>query len=510
MFMSMTSYQFRLLKLFALFLMSIYDLCSAQLILKDQALAKALFERATGVKINIQDPRIIQMSQLLSQGKPKAAIQIAINDPMFTNVRAKNFAIQLSNKSGVVNKPLDDMSALITGIIRDNIDFRKILTSDFRYDLAGGGSEGSYVDMLMNNGFIEYEGNYLFQESDKNNNSRRFFNLHEALVKKDGFYTSIYIDRVDSVTAGAITSLTDRMQKLNQTLHVEKLPESAGVLTTRAFGINNYNGGTNRRPIEYVVTQFLCSSMSEIANNQVSDFYIGKDVSRFPGGDHEAFVNNCKSCHTIMDSWRGAFGKIDYKEFRTSGGGFLTGIVHGDIFRQDRFSSYLKIRDFWKLNNSNKSIDLTKYVVTSKSDVNDKLPIDVYFRDSVAIYNPDSNVNITNGIIKKMTPDSTSQGYTMTDNRFVNLAANKYGWRGPYSQGGVGLNQFGQMISDSRAFSTCITQKLFKDLCYSDLTAKPDRLEYWSTRFENINYQLKSLTGEIVLHPDCGLTRGAK
>ncbi len=472
-----------------------------------QVLAQRVFERITGVKIQLSDSRVLEMSQFFQQGKPKAAVQIALRDPQFTNVRARNFAVQLSNKSGAVNKPLDDMSALITGIIRDNIDFRKILTADFHYQIAGGGSEDSYYDLLLNNGFAEYEGDRLKLEPQTN--SRRFFDLHTALVKKNDFYTFVYIDRIDADIAAKTADLADRKNKLRATYHLEKMPENAGVFTTRAFGLANYAGGTNRRPVEYVVKQFLCSSMSEIANNQVSDYYVGKDVSRFPGGDRNTYITNCKSCHTIMDSWRGAFAKIEFSGIRVASGEYAQGIAHGDIYRQVRFNSYLNIRDFWKKQNSSKTIDTANYVINSKSNVDDTVPLDLYFRNEVATFST-YRFNTSNGVVLKMTPSGGDYGYTQIDNDFVNLASTKYGWRGPFSQGGKGLNQFGQMIADSKAFSKCIVSKIFKEVCYRDLKLQPARHDYWTSRFENINYQMRSLIGEIAIHPDCGLTMGGQ
>lgn len=467
-----------------------------------QVLAQRVFERITGVKIQLSDSRVLEMSRLFQQGKPKTAVQIALRDPQFTNVRARNFAVQLSNKSGVVNKPLDDMSALITGIIRDNIDFRKILTADFQYQIVGGGSENSFFDLFLKNGFAEYEGDRLYLEPASI--QRRFFDLHTQLVKKNDFHTVVYVDIVDAKLAAAKENLAERKQSLNSSLHIEKMPEFAGLFTTRGFGESNYSGGTNRRPVEYVVKQFLCSSMSEIANNQVSDYYVGKDVSRFPGGDRNAYITNCKSCHTIMDSWRGAFAKIDYSGMRVPNGEFVQGITHGDIYRQVRFNSYLNMRNFWKQKNTSKTIDTSKYVITSDSNQDDKFPMDLYFRLEIATYNS-SRFNTSNGVVLKMTPSSNEQGYTLTDNTFVNLASDKYGWRGPYSQGGKGLNQFGQMIADSKAFSQCMVSKIFKEVCYRDLKLQPARHDYWTSRFENINYQMRTLIGEMVIHPDCGL-----
>lgn len=311
-------------------------------------LARRLFERITGVKIAQGDVRVSKMAILLANGKPNSAIQIALKDPAFTNVRARNFALQLSNKANSLNVNLDDMSALITGIIRDDIDFREILTADYHYELSNGHSYKNNFNLLLENAFAESEGLYLSKDY-ATTADRRLPDLFLGLVKMPGIYVPISyntgkLNKIYSKPGSKDASLIDE-----SVVHTERHPDPAGVLTTRGFASSQYSGGTNRRPVEYVVRNFLCSSMGEIANNMASDAYVGKDVSRFPGGNHQTYLNSCKSCHTVMDSFRGAFAKSDFKQLA---GQFGEGsaLFHGDFgvkyytLAQDWRNTYLFLK----------------------------------------------------------------------------------------------------------------------------------------------------------------------
>ncbi len=291
-------------------------------------LARRLFERITGVKIASGDERVSKMAGLLAKGKPNSAINIALNDPSFTNVRARNFALQLSNKANSLNVNLDDMSALITGIIRDDIDFREILTAHYHYELSNGHSYKNNFNMLLENNFAEAEGLYLARDYVYTYD-RRLPDLHLGLEKTSGMFVPI------SYNTGKLNKIYSKPGRKDglvdeSMVQTERHPDPAGILTTRGFGASQYSGGTNRRPVEFVVRNFLCSSMGEIANNMASDAYVGKDVSRFPGGNHQTYLNSCKSCHTVMDSFRGAFAKSDFKQL-SGQFGENAALFHGDF-----------------------------------------------------------------------------------------------------------------------------------------------------------------------------------
>ena len=92
------------------------------------------------------------------------------------------------------------------------------------------------------------------------------------------------------------------------------------------------------------MNQFLCVTMAEAADSNASDQFIGRDVERFPGGDYNKFLTSCKSCHSVMDAMRPAFGKMDYTNFTN---GAATGIysqMNGQFFKNhnlsDNYSKY--------------------------------------------------------------------------------------------------------------------------------------------------------------------------
>ena len=103
-----------------------------------------------------------------------------------------------------------------------------------------------------------------------------------------------------------------------------------------------------------------------------------------------------------------------------------------------------------------------------------------------------------------MNNGSFAYGAEVKDDKFVNLASSSFGWRGPNKDGGSGMNQFGRMVADSEAFSSCMTKKWFQTVCYKDLSESPKLLKKWAKQFE-INYKVKSLVAEMVVSPECGI-----
>ncbi|WP_413291498.1 hypothetical protein [Bdellovibrio sp. HCB337] len=739
-------------------------------------IAKRLFERITGLKVPANDVRVRDMAQHLAGGQKMMAISIALNDPAFTNIRARNFALRLSNKSQSVNVDFNDTSALITGVIRDNLDFRNVLTSAYYYDLKTGGLYGNIYQLQAGNPLLEGD--------------TRMLSLHTDLIQVAGpsILTSYNSGLITTINGNAALSVAQKSTDINsKAITYTANPDPAGILTTRGFASTQYSSGSNRRPVEFLVKNFLCSSMAEIGNSQASDAYVGKDIDRFVGGNHNNYIQNCKSCHTVMDGMRGAFAKVDYAQHTGDQIGLGT-LAHGSNATQNKTRRDLWLREYFnaelledelptKLDTAvyvtnMRAANLMDYTFATSKVMTGKLATlaerreemayteqlslvapyeltEVYnlfaktftgdkstvlaavtagklsasytagtplaqflvFIDSqipatwpvwkktaykttilnaraaqVAIvpkakevhrvlkgwshflvfselskhpelkslilkdatkvfsatntnaawlpleqslayfvqmgnytfsqtlaevavisktqldailanktdatnlknygekcmssanintfltcefeYNKDksfigqliiqkittngapadfikavsahiknvhiglnnsasvsrrigwiryltsvnqfmyfggSNFDLDSGVANKMNSGKFEEGYRMADDSFVNLAAESYGWRGPYKSGGRGLSQFGQMFADSRAFSSCMTQQIFKSICYKDLREKPFDLSLWSARFESLGYKVRDLIGEMAASPQCGI-----
>lgn len=276
---------------------------------QDMKNAKRLYERMTGVKAPSTKPELLAVANLLSEGKKSEAANYITKTPDFLNVQIKNLALKLSNKDESVKVPFSDFAALIAGVVRDNRDFREVLTADYYYDVTGvTNADDQRMRFFNQNNFTPVETSYL--------------NLQSALVfrpRQKLVVNAIHSESVQSEVTSPLVNLADH-------------PEPAGVLTTRTFAERNLSGGTNRRAVEFSLKQFLCVSMAEAADANASDQYVGRDVERFPGGDHNKYLTSCKSCHSVMDGMRGAFAKLDYSNFTHGGATGFYSQMHGGFF----------------------------------------------------------------------------------------------------------------------------------------------------------------------------------
>ncbi|MFM6927516.1 MAG: hypothetical protein ACKOX6_03590 [Bdellovibrio sp.] len=255
----------------------------------DISLAKKLYERMTGVKASAKKAELQKVISLVAAGKNADAAAYITTTPDFLNVQVKNFALRLSNKDNSVNVGFNDFAALVTGVVRDNKDFRDILTAEYYYDITGGGNELDQRTRLIN------QTNYSVAETT-------YLDLTTALT---------FHPKQQLIVKSADTGIP-QAERSNLYVTTGDNPEPSGVFTTRTFAERSLSGGTNRRAVDFTMNQFLCVTMAEAADSNASDQYIGRDVERFPGGDYNKFLTSCKSCHSVMDAMRPAFGKMDY------------------------------------------------------------------------------------------------------------------------------------------------------------------------------------------------------
>src|SRR5690348_10526286 len=93
--------------------------------------AKRLFERLTGTTPN--SATLTQMATDIGGSNAIGAANLAMQDPSFYNVTVLNFAQPMSNKPQALFVPLNDYTATIIGMVRDNIPFNTVLSADLIY-----------------------------------------------------------------------------------------------------------------------------------------------------------------------------------------------------------------------------------------------------------------------------------------------------------------------------------------------------------------------------------------
>jgi hypothetical protein len=208
------------------------------------------------------------MAADIAGGSPLDAALAAVEAPSFYNVTLKNFAAPWTNEEQSVFVPLNDYTATVIGMVRDDEPFSTLLSADILY--VGSGINPPYSN-----------GNNDHYETMENQGT----DLKATLVKtSQSAATGLPADAV------------------------------AGILTTRAAAAAFFIAGTNRAMFRFTVLNHLCKDLEELKDVTLPVDRIRQDVSRSPGGDSRIYMNNCVGCHTGMDPMTQAFAYYDYDE----------------------------------------------------------------------------------------------------------------------------------------------------------------------------------------------------
>ena len=280
--------------------------------------AKRMHDRLTGVPPTTAV--LDRMEAEIRGGNPEAAAFIAMDGPnnpnarYFYDVTLKNFATPWTNEAQDLFAPLNDYSATVIGMIRDDVPFNQLFSIDYVY--AGSGYTGAGVPPV----------------SPLNN------------------------DHYEQLEAtGADLSDASRFQPVSQVTAVG-LPDAsaaAGVLTTRAAARAFFIDGTNRAMFRFTLLNHLCTDLEQIKDNTRATDRVRQDVSRSPGGDSRIFMNACVGCHSGMDPMVQAFAYYDYvyPDGNEDGGRlvYTPGQVQSKyLINSDNFKSgYVTTDDHW-------------------------------------------------------------------------------------------------------------------------------------------------------------------
>ena len=241
-----------------------------------RAQAKRMYDRLTGTPPSPETLDALE-NYLLANGAEATALYI-INDETdprtsnFYSVTLKNFATPWTNRDQDVFAPLNDYTATVIGLVRDNADFRRVLWDDILYV----GRSGTY--------------------SPANND------MYEALESNHANLRDELVPAVQSSLNGLPPDAT------------------AGVITSRAAAQAFFIDGTNRAMFRFTMLNHLCRDLEQVMDFTKPPDRIRQDVTRSPGGDSSVFLNNCLGCHSVMDSMAQAFAYYDFDETLGVGG----------------------------------------------------------------------------------------------------------------------------------------------------------------------------------------------
>ncbi|MDX1334722.1 MAG: hypothetical protein R3312_02960 [Gammaproteobacteria bacterium] len=244
---------------------------------EDRRQAKRMHDRLAGTP---PSPAVLNdMESLISAGnETQAALNIMNGQGIyqssakhFYSTTVKNMVTPWTNEAQTVFAPLNDYTATVIGMVRDNVPFNSLLSADLIY--VGSGVSGLPAYSMDNNNHYEFLEDQGADLSD----------------------TSVLISQSQSAVTGLPASAT------------------AGILTTRAAARAFFIDGTNRAMYRFTMLNHLCNDLEQIKDASRSPDRIQQDVTRSPGGDSRIFMTACQGCHTGMDPLNQAFAYYNYE-----------------------------------------------------------------------------------------------------------------------------------------------------------------------------------------------------
>jgi hypothetical protein len=210
------------------------------------------------------------MANDIAAGRSIDAAYRAMESKSFYAVTLKNFATPWTNRDQTVFAPLNDYTATVIGMVRDDVPFNTLLSADLLYVGASGLGLPAYSG-ASNDHYEQIEA--------------RGIDLKQGLTR---------------TTQSAVLGLPSAA--------------TAGVMTTRAAAQAFFIDGTNRAMFRYTMLNHLCRDLEQVQDSTRPPDRIRQDVSRSPGGDSRIFLNNCIACHSGMDPMAQAFAHYDFDE----------------------------------------------------------------------------------------------------------------------------------------------------------------------------------------------------
>jgi hypothetical protein len=234
----------------------------------ERAQAKRIHDRIAGVPPS--SAVLDQMEALVVAGNAVGAARIAIQAPSFYSATLKNWITPWTNRDQSAFAPLNDYTATVIGMIRDDVPFNTVLSADQLY--IGGSGLPAYSPA----------NNDLYQQLEDQD-----LNLGDPNV-------------LQAATQSAHTGVP--------------AAATAGVMTTRAAAQAFFVAGTNRAMFRFTMINHMCKDMEQVHDVALPPDRIRQDVSRSPGGDSRLFLNNCIGCHNGMDPLAQAFAYYNFDE----------------------------------------------------------------------------------------------------------------------------------------------------------------------------------------------------
>ena len=225
--------------------------------------ATRIYNRIAGIP-----PTAAQLATMTAASDAVSAALIATQDPAFYNNTIRNMAAPWSNRDQSVFVPLNDYTATVVGMVRDDVPFNTLLSADLVYTADGAAGVPAYSPA----------NNAMYDAMDTNNVDLKA--------------------HLQSSTQSALTGIP--------------AAATAGIMTTRGAGSAFFINGTNRAMFRFTMLNHLCNDMQLVMDITRPPDRIRQDVARSPGGASSLFLNNCVGCHSGIDPMAGAFAYYNF------------------------------------------------------------------------------------------------------------------------------------------------------------------------------------------------------
>lgn len=403
--------------------------------------AKNLYERIA--RTPGSEAEIASMANLILQGKTDEAAFIPMENVNFYKLNLKRMFQRWTNVEASDQGELNDMTATMIGYVVDNRAFNGVLYESFIYtakaELIDGAADDQKWKRRQNANFPFVSAILSYNEGQDNSDwddNRHYEELESrvmdwpfGLERRDVNDLYANLNHYGDFTAG--TGGPSRSERV-------ELVDQAGILTQRTFSKAAYLAGTNRRQIKMIMSNFLCSPLEEVHDINVPYVNIRQDIERNPSGSAQAFVSKCSGCHGGMDGLANAFVRMDFDD--------------------------------------------------GSNEI-------AYYKDLNRVGNPSGNgdpkmfrsLAFENGFDPRDLPEDEQNSWW---NHWSTGQNSNLGWRAGTTQGdvtqGVGAKSLGEVLSKTQAFSTCMLEHSFKNICGRDPTpSEAAELATKATSFEN-------------------------
>src|SRR6202041_16744 len=192
--------------------------------------AARIYNRIAGVP-----PSATTLASMMATDAVSAAL-VATNDPAFYNNTIRNLAAPWTNRDQSVFVPLNDYTATVIGMVKDNVAFNTLLSADLVY--IGDSASGAPAYSAGNNA------------------------MYDALDANNVDLSAHLVASTQSALSGIPAAAT------------------AGGLTPRGAASAFFINGTNRAMFRFTMLNHLCNDMQLVMDTTRPPDRIRQDVTR--------------------------------------------------------------------------------------------------------------------------------------------------------------------------------------------------------------------------------------